>query len=312
MTAIKQTETRSRPSNPYPFVFSTFDRNVPKRDLEIIKTTALYCVVNEQYNYMETLREKCGDNPTLTFLDPNHPLNDTFTTFINQYKQVALKDFGKLIDLGKYHKFTVLKRSFQRAEYEEYSQKLQVEQKKNHDRFKLKFSAYDWENFELIGSIDFTDDENSEFAPPLSFEDLHLRSLQKAQIKTFAGKVALSSLPQNQPNVNERDGEQSKLKRKSKIKIRAAGETRLKQRNQPRDTSGATKLVECPITHRMIPEDNFDRHIQVLLSDPNYSREREEYESKNNITNLTLESVHQNIKRLSKTTHPPAEKRQRT
>lgn len=301
------------PSIPYPFVFSTFDRHIPRRDLEIIKVTALFCVVNEETRYLETLKEQCSKNELLAFLDPDHALNATFTHFINQYKQVARKDFGKLVELNEDRKLAVLERSFQRAEFEEYSHKMEAEQKRSHEHFKLKFSAYDWENFELLGTIDFRNLDEENYSEPLDFDVIRQKSLQKNQgTKTFEGILALSSLPQKGTNETDNGEATVKAKKKNKMKIRAAGETRLKKnKSQTQRTESEERLIECPITHRMVPEASFDRHIQVLLSDPNYSRERQEYEAKNNITNLTLESVHQNIKRLSKAPPTQAAKKQK-
>ncbi|CUS25109.1 LAQU0S27e00298g1_1 [Lachancea quebecensis] len=306
-------ETSTTPPVPYPFVFSTFDRHIPRRDLDIIKVTALFCVVNEETRYLETLRKQCSENELLAFLDPNHALYATFTHFINQYKQVARKDFGKLIELGEDPKLTFLQRSFQRAEFDEYSQSREAEQRRSREHFKLKFSAYDWEKFELLGSIDFRDSDEENLSEPLNFDVIRQRSLQKnLGTGAFEGSLALSSLPRHEISETDHVDTTAKAKKKNKMKIRAAGETRLKKNKlQTQNAESEKQLIECPITHRMIPEANFDRHIQVLLSDPNYSRERQEYEAKNNITNLTLESVHQNIKRLSKATPAKAAKRQK-
>ncbi|SCV03293.1 LANO_0G03268g1_1 [Lachancea nothofagi CBS 11611] len=287
---------------PEPFVFATVDRNVPKKDLEIVKITALFCVQNEKTDYLNTLRLKCADNPLLAFLKPQHPLNETFTNFINQYKQVARQDFGLRASLEGEGKLTILRRCFERAKYCEYSQSVEVEQVRAQERLKAKFFAYAWDIFEKVGTINI--EEGQECAEPLQFDLLRQKTLQKnAQDKTFTEFVVLSSL-------NLKTGtreEEQKPKKKGKMRVRAAGETRLKQKSLRSE-----RQVECPITHRMIAESNFDKHIQVLLSDPNYTKERQEYEAKNNISNLTLESVHQNIKRLSKNESSQVQKKQRT
>ncbi|SCU99468.1 LAME_0G03290g1_1 [Lachancea meyersii CBS 8951] len=292
------------PATPSPFVFSTADRNVPKRDLEIVKKTALFCVLNEKNDYLNTLRAKGAEHPLLGFLDTRHPLNEVFTNFINQYKQVARKEFGVRARFLQEGQMGLLNRCFERAKYAEFSEKLQVEEAKTRERFKLKFFSYAWENFQTLGSVEFKNED--EYAEPLDFDTLRQKTLQLSSHKTtFGGVLALSSLAKVENVPLEKD---AKPKKKNKMKIRAAGETRLKQNSG----SNSQTLVECPITHKMIPEANFDKHIQVLLSDPNYTKERQEYEAKNNITNLTLENVHQNIKRLSQNRSSQPAKRQKT
>ncbi|SCU96910.1 LADA_0H03400g1_1 [Lachancea dasiensis] len=288
---------------PYQFVFSTAGRNVSKRDLEIVKRTALYCVMNEDVDYLKTLRIKCADIPSLGFLKLEHPLNPIFTSYVNQYKQVELKDYGVRASMHKEGRIGLLVRCFERAKHAEYTEKVQVQEVGAREHFKIKFSAYAWDQFDIIGKVDF--EEVQSFAEPLDFDMLSRKTLYKKTLQDTFGRSLLISSLENPDTSVEKEG--VKPKKRSKMKIRAAGETRLK--HKPRLTSEA--LVECPITHKMIPESNFDKHIQVLISDPNYSKERQEYEAKNNITNLTLESVHQNIKRLSKLDGTRQTKKQR-
>lgn len=80
------------------------------------------------------------------------------------------------------------------------------------------------------------------------------------------------------------------------MKIRSYGETRFKRGQQ----SQGEKLVECPITGKLIPESNFERHMQILLRDPKYKQEKLNYESKIKNSNLSTSEVVNNIKNLFK------------
>ncbi|SCU95952.1 LAFA_0G03378g1_1 [Lachancea sp. 'fantastica'] len=298
------TAKESSPVAPHSFVFSTTDRNVPKRDLEIVKKTALMCVLNEKHDFLNTLRTKASEHPLLGFLNPRHPLNETFTSFINQYKQVASKEFelGSLfVEQGQ---MGFLKRCFERAKYMEYSERIEVQEAATQERLKLRFFSYAWDNFEILGKVELGLDDD--YAKPLEFDLLRQKTLQHSSTSsTFAVHSTISSTASVDTTVAEKE---TKPKKKSKMKIRAAGETRIKQKG---GNTGTQPMIECPITHKMIPEVDFDKHIQVLLSDPNYTKERHEYEAKNNISNLTLESVHQNVKRLSQNRNSVPTKRQK-
>ncbi|CEP64397.1 Prp21p LALA0_S11e03158g [Lachancea lanzarotensis] len=293
------------PRVPHPFVFSTTDKNVPRRDLEIVKKTALICMINEKHDFLNTLRSQAAEHPLLGFLDSRHPLNETFTSFINQYKQIASKEFELGTQFAKHGQMGLLQRCFERAKWMEYSEKMEVQQAATQERLKLRFFSYAWDNFETLGKVEFDQDED--YAEPLNFDHLRQKTLQHSSTSSpFAGRLTLSSISSAEMGVEQQE---MKPRKKSKMKIRAAGETRIKQKGS---NAGSQAMIECPITHKMIPEADFEKHIQVLLSDPNYTKERQEYEAKNSITNLTLESVHQNAKRLSQNRSSVPAKRQKT
>lgn len=292
----------SIPQNPYLFVFSTYDKNVSQMSLKIMKTTALYCIANEENEYLNLLRERYREEEIFAFLKPDHPLNPVFTGFINQYKQIISREFGPLTDLGKDFKLTLMRRCFKRAEYEEYALAMKEEQRQVYEKFKLKFSAYDWSSFKIIGKIAFSEEDQTKKLPePLDFVSLSFKSLQKQTPDAFlTSNIEISSQTENNSNGHD-DTTKAKLKKKPKMKIKAAGETRLKRDAfEASSKTENSKFIECPITHKMIPEHKFDKHIQILLSDPNYLKEREQFKAKHKLTNLTYEGVHENIKRLAK------------
>ncbi|GEQ66695.1 hypothetical protein JCM33374_g358 [Metschnikowia sp. JCM 33374] len=85
------------------------------------------------------------------------------------------------------------------------------------------------------------------------------------------------------------------------MKIRAAGESRLKRKaNEQKQAQGGS--IRCPITGALVPETQFDTHLKTLLRDPRYKEQQENFMRKNftYASNLTTDQVYENIKRLVK------------
>lgn len=272
----------SVPKEPYPFSFISYDKNLSPRDLEIIKAAAAFCVANEDLNYLEKMKEQFSSNAQFGFLNPDHSLNETFIQFMNQYKQVKqnTSDPPEFDYLNEDYKSVFLRRSFQRAEYKEYAKELEHEKKKATRLQKIQFSAYDWTNFKIVRTLELSDTENE----PLNFTELSLKKINKTS--------ELPLFKDNEPLLNV---ETSKTRKR---KVKAAGETRIKKRK-----AGETKKeIQCPITNKMVPEDKFDRHLQILLGDPHYKTEREKYKAKHKLTNLSSDQVFENIKNIARNT----------
>ncbi|GAV53481.1 hypothetical protein ZYGR_0AI07650 [Zygosaccharomyces rouxii] len=270
------------PREPYPFAFTSYDKNLTPKDLEIIKAAAAFCVANEDLNYLEKMRKQFGNDPQFGFLNPNHSLNETFIQFMNQYKQVKENTLGPpAFDyLNEDYKSVILRRSFQRAEYREYSKELENEKKEASRLQKIQFSAYDWTNFKVVHTLELSNTENE----PLNFAELSLRKINKtSELPLFSG---------DEPTTN------SETTKNRKRKVKAAGETRIKKRR----ADDNNREIQCPITNKMIPEDKFDRHLKILLGDPHYKMEREKYKAKHKLTNLSSDEVFENIKNIARNT----------
>ncbi|AMD19567.1 HCL584Cp [Eremothecium sinecaudum] len=277
---LNKRKIQQEENEPHHFKFSSYTDNMQPRDLEIIKTTALFCVVNEENNYVSAMREKYSDNPIFRFLNPSNSLNSVFTSFINQYKQIKSKEYGILSELQKDYRHKILKRAFNRACYNEKSKLLEENEKQVLESMKIRFAAIKWDQYELVETFKITDEDLEDTSIPIApdFNELTKFSLTN-NFKT------LFIAPEESNNTK-------KSKRKN-IKVKAAGTTRFK-----RKVNNNTNVIECPITHRLIPEDQFQKHLNILLTDPNYKTEMDKYKAANNLTNLSTENIHQNIKRL--------------
>lgn len=292
---FEQIGRREKPEEPYVFSFSNYDENITQRDLEIIKLAAAYCVANENSNYLEKMRQEFAEDELLAFLNPDHALNYTFVQFVNQYKQVKNNSLGPpFFDWreGDY-KFEILQRSFQRAEFNVHNKESRAKKDKVLSLQKIQFAAFDWTNFKVVNKVTLATSDASDLPAPLDFEQLALKRLKKSDMVNIFDKL---------------EAEEAKKGSKSKKrKLKAAGATRLKMGKTATDVEGEGNLryIKCPITNKLIPEDKFDKHLQVLLADPHYKVEREKFEAKHKLSNLSSTEVYENIKRVAKASNPP-------
>lgn len=298
---------------PYEFRFSRYSRSLTKRDFEIIRQVALLCAINEDVNYLDKIKQAYGSDEKLSFLNKQHPLNSVFFDLLQQYKLIIKQDiippaiaFPKNNKKNKKHidlKQIVLDRCFRRAEYAEYTKKLQdVKHKIAHER-KIHFAAIKWTEFKVIASMAKL---HREPKPAIKFNELIISTIDG---KNSALSVFDTATGKELPSLEQREEASTEKKtNKKKMKIRAAGETRLKKRKAseaPSDDHPAEKkgkrMVRCPITNNLIEEDKFDQHIRTILNDPTiYAEEKKKYKQSHSLSNLTSDEVYQNIKRLGK------------
>ncbi|CAM9012630.1 unnamed protein product [Wickerhamomyces anomalus] len=250
---------------------------ITSKDLEIIKLTALFVAKNGE-NYINQIKNKYKDQTAqFSFLNDSHSFHQLFLSFLKQYRKLI--NSKEDIDLDH----DVLEESYIRAKFNEINKINTVKSKEIEEAKKLKYASIDWQDFIVVETINITDiDSHTEFPLPLTIADLQYRSLEQ--------KSQDISIPSVTPIADTKETSAKPMK------IRSYGETRLKRGQQGQ----GEKLVECPITGKLIPESNFERHMQILLRDPKYKQEKLNYESKIKNSNLSTSEVVNNIKNLFK------------
>ncbi|CCH61251.1 hypothetical protein TBLA_0E01980 [Henningerozyma blattae CBS 6284] len=258
--------------------------------------------------------EKNKDDSKLKFLEETHPLNNYFIELREQftailkddkhYKKDHANDDTTIGNLEWIHSNNaqVLSDSVEDATWVLNQSLKEKEQNEWLELARLQFAAIQWDTFQTIGSWIYPDNtaKESNYLPALDFSQLALQRVNEDEPSIFQKVQPLKNITKTkedgakQSDTNTKPGTTATTKSKRK-KIKAAGETRLAQKKQKR--SGA---VECPITHKLIPEDKFDSHLKSLLADPNYKIERQAYLDKHKLSNLAEDEVFLNLQKLSK------------
>lgn len=176
------------PPEPPKFRFSARMPNISAKDLEVLKTTALYTArVGE--NWLKELRNREAGNPQFEWLRPNHSFFPYFRSIVEQYKILLEEEEtveARVEELRKNvaNRFHILERAKQRAEYVKHVRAQKEQEEKKVEAEKMEFATIDWHDFTVIATVVFDDvDEQADLPPPALLNDLQSQSLeQKAQI----------------------------------------------------------------------------------------------------------------------------------
>lgn len=298
---------------PPPLRFVTPLPPVSSLDLDVIKVTAMFVARNGAH-YAERLRQRHGaataDAAQFEFLRRGHSLHALYQALVRQYELVLAFD----IDLEAAAE--VLPRACQRARHAKLHRARAVDERRAQRAARMAYASIDWQDFAVVGSVHFDAvDEVKELAVPLRRGDVEVRALAGRR-----GELAMEVAPAPkadtaaaaaaaQPDSDTADtaaaaalpdsdtaaaAAQPKAAAPRGIKIKPAGQTRLKRR--------ATQTIVCPLTSQPVPELQFDAHLRALLRDPRYHQQQENYMRKNfaYASNLLTDEVYDNIKRLAR------------
>lgn len=281
-------------------------------DLDIIKLTALF-VARNGTKYIEHLiahQIKQSNKAQFEFLNEKHSLHPVFKQYIKQYEMVLhlfSEDSGdevKGIIERLSHPEDIFQVAYRRAHYDKQHKAEVKNEKLLEEKKKLAYASIDWQDFAIVGKIEFDAvDEVRELAVPLRREDLIYRSLEARQKEIELAKA--EAQPKDEPEVPDpgpKDNNVVKHSMPKGMKIRAAGESRLKTKSSKEVSNYKEGHIKCPITGKFIPELQFDNHLKVLLRDPRYKEQQDNFVRKNFTysSNLTTDEVYDNIKRLAR------------
>lgn len=316
--AAVQKEKKEAPKTHLQFLFVTDLPPISTYDLNVIKLTAQYSAINSP-KHTEALHrymDRKGNRSQFAFLNPRHSLHGIFQRYCQQY--VAIIDASKKKESdGAKHIDNLInetpqmmfQNAYDRAVFEK-KHKIDKRAKESEIRnAQLLYALIDWQDFTFVAKVNFDAvDEVSELAVPLLREDVVYRALLA---KSKEIQLEVPQVKERQEVDAKRDSEEKGEKRDSEekhvkpekanpvpkgMKIRAAGESRLKRKSK----EGDERRIQCPITGQMIPELKFDHHLRVLLRDPRYKEQQDNFVKKNFAysSNLTTDQVYENIKRL--------------
>lgn len=323
------------PSERDTFLFQNELPPVSNYDLDVIKLTAQYIACNstKHIDQLQRYMNKKGNRSQFAFLSPKHSLHPLFRDYCKQYltiieiDKVRREGQGKSNNNDKVFQYVdklissspqeLFERAYRRAAHEK-KHKLERKLQESEDRKQQEqYALIDWQDFTFVAKINFNAvDEVTELAVPLLREDVMYRSLlaksKEIQLETAGPreetKGEREEIEENENNprtevearganvqnvqLNHEPGSGAVPKG---MKIRAAGESRLKRKQK-----ASERTIECPITGEQIPEQEFDHHLKVLLRDPKYKEQQENFVRKNFTygSNLTTDQVYENIKRL--------------
>ncbi|KAG8625358.1 hypothetical protein KVT40_007109 [Elsinoe batatas] len=188
MNAAPKAKKRG-PEAPPDFTFSARMPTLSAVDLEVIKLTALFFAARGT-GWFQKFSQLKGQNAQFGFLKPQHSCNGFFTRLVDQYRLLINSDSGeglekknariKELEYNVRDKYHVLDRAKQRAEFVKYQEQQKVRKEEEHAAEQQAYAEIDWHDFTLVGTIEFTESDDSvELPPPPSLNDLQSASLEQ-------------------------------------------------------------------------------------------------------------------------------------
>lgn len=288
-------------------------------DLDVIKLTAQYIACNtpKHAEALQRYMTKKGNRSQFAFLSRGHSLHPLFQSYCKQYQAIidvakSNKEGTKATSKGDKNAVHIDKlinstpqdlfeRAYRRAAFEKKNKNEKKAQESEDRKAQLQYALIDWQDFAFVAKINFhAVDEVTELAVPLLREDVMYRALL-AKSRDLQLETAQTQPKPEEPKPKDElvhSPPPAPASVPKGMKIRAAGETRLKRKQKT--SSGGEKTIQCPITGQQIPELEFDHHLKVLLRDPKYKEQQDNFVKKNftYASNLTTDQVYENIKRL--------------
>lgn len=292
---------------PNEFKFLVETTPISGLDLDILKLSALFVAKNgpSYQQHLITRQRKLQQEAQFEFLKPTHSLYPLYQEYVKQYQTVITMGDGVkslILDPTK-----ILEVSFGRAMYAKAHKKKVQDEKKLQQAAHIAYASIDWQDFSMVGRIQFDAiDEVRELAVPLNRKDLVYRSLEGRKQDV---ELEVAPVPEKENIENETTTTTTTTTTPTPtaappkgMKIKAAGESRLKKNRVTTSTNTTIEsMITCPLTGEKIPELKFDSHIKILLRDPRYKEQQENYIRKNFTygSNLSTDEVYENIKRMT-------------
>lgn len=151
---------------PNPDQFCYNHATVGRMEIDIIKHSAQFVAENGQ-RFLIALTEREKSNPQFEFLKPTNALFPFFTTLIDSYSTILNMFKNKKSDPLKKRLMTnvadkheIFLRAGQRFEYENMQKQMKKKRDEIEEEERTKMAMIDWNDFVVVQTIDFKEDDN--------------------------------------------------------------------------------------------------------------------------------------------------------
>jgi splicing factor 3A subunit 1 len=148
----------TEPSEPFEFSVGV-PPGLSSLDIDVIKLTAQYTALNGR-EFLSGLAQREQRNPQFDFLKPTHMLFSYFTSLVDSYAKILLPSPQLLKQIQeKTNKMKVLEKCVQRWSWERAEKERIQRESQQSDVEKSAYHAVDWQEFVVVETIDFREDE---------------------------------------------------------------------------------------------------------------------------------------------------------
>ncbi|XP_075425016.1 splicing factor 3A subunit 1 isoform X2 [Ascaphus truei] len=197
---------------PSEFEFVADPPSISAFDLDVVKLTAQFVARNGR-QFLTQLMQKEQRNYQFDFLRPQHSLFNYFTKLVEQYTKILIPPKGLLIKLKKEaeNPTEVLDQVRYRVEWAKFQERERKKEEEEKERERVAYAQIDWHDFVVVETVDFQPNEQGNFPPPTTPEELGARILIQERYEKFgeSEEVEMEVESDDEEEVKDKKGEES-------------------------------------------------------------------------------------------------------
>lgn len=227
-------------------------------DSEIIKLTAQFVTRNGQ-KFLAALSDKQANNPQFDFLKPTHKLFSYFTSLVDSYSKTFAPKTEYINKLKKYvyNKSDIWEQKIEERPLRE--KELKLLQEEEEEPHKEEEFEIDWDDFVVVQTIDFDDDDDRYIRP----------DLQQLGVEDVSTKI--DKIDQDiKKELFKMEGIKNQIEIEPGMKIVENYDK--KRRDEKRE-----QFQTCPKCNKSIPMSEWSEHLRLELLDPKWREEKLDY-----------------------------------
>ncbi|XP_043924458.1 splicing factor 3A subunit 1 [Protopterus annectens] len=181
---IQETIIPKEPPPEYEFIADP--PSISAFDLDVVKLTAQFVARNGR-QFLTQLMQKEQRNYQFDFLRPQHSLFNYFTKLVEQYTKILIPPKGLLLKLKKEAESQkeVLDQVKYRVEWAKFQERERRKEEEEKEKERVAYAQIDWHDFVVVETVDFQPNEQGNFPPPTTPEELGARILIQERYEKF-------------------------------------------------------------------------------------------------------------------------------
>ncbi|KAG7331975.1 hypothetical protein KOW79_003809 [Hemibagrus wyckioides] len=195
------------PKEPPPdFEFMADPPSISAFDLDVVKLTAQFVARNGR-QFLTQLMQKEQRNYQFDFLRPQHSLFNYFTKLVEQYTKILIPPKGLLQKLKKEaeNPREVLDQVKYRVEWAKYQERERKKEEEEREKERVAYAQIDWHDFVVVETVDFQPNEQGNFPPPTTPEELGARILIQERYEKYGESEEVEMEVESEDEEDERE-----------------------------------------------------------------------------------------------------------
>lgn len=195
------------PKEPPPeFEFIADPPSISAFDLDVVKLTAQFVARNGR-QFLTQLMQKEQRNYQFDFLRPQHSLFNYFTKLVEQYTKVLIPPKGLLQKLKREaeNPREVLDQVRYRVEWAKFQERERKKEEEERERERVAYAQIDWHDFVVVETVDFQPNEQGNFPPPTTPEELGARILIQERYEKYGESEEVEMEVESEDEDDERE-----------------------------------------------------------------------------------------------------------